>query len=114
VRHQDFDAFWNNPAMADEDGGVQFAQFALSAMDQPPETGCTNTAPTCFGIVPLGDGEMEAGFDVVFDRDGDGRYMPGEDLLDIVGGEAGGELVSIAELRALPAAQQRGFVVRVE
>ena len=112
VRHQDFDAFWNNPAMADADGGVEFAHFALSAMDHPPETGCTNTAPTRFGVVPLGDGELEAGFDVVFDRNGDGRYMPGEDLLDIVGGESDGGLVSIDELRALPAAQQRGFVVR--
>ena len=62
--------------------------------------------------MPLGDGELEAGFDVVFDRNGDGRYMPGEDLLDIVGGESDGGLVSIDELRALPAAQQRGFVVR--
>jgi hypothetical protein len=113
VRHQDFDAFWNNPAMAESDGGVNFAHFALSSMDQPTETGCTNSAPTCFGIVPLGDGVMQERFDVVFDRNGDGRYMPGEDLLDIIGGGTAGELMTVEQFRALSAAQQAGFVVTV-
>ncbi len=110
VRHQDFDAIWNNPEMSDEDGAVNFAEFAINSLDQPTETGCTNSAPVCFGVVPIG-GTTDESFDVVFDRNGDGRYMPGEDLLDIVSGDAGGDLVTIEEFRALPPEQQVGFVV---
>lgn len=107
VRHQDFDAFWNNPALADADGAVPFDSFAVQSLELSTQTGCTNTSPTCFGVVP----SSADGYDVVFDRDGDGRYMPGEDLLDVVSGDAGGDLVSVAEVRSMPPERRVGFRV---
>ncbi|MCC6873870.1 MAG: hypothetical protein IT378_06105 [Sandaracinaceae bacterium] len=112
VRHQDFDTFWNNPAVADDDGAVSFAQFAINSMGTPTQTGCTNSAPTCYGVIELPDGQTQGEFDVVFDRNGDGRYTPGVDLLDIVGGDAGGGLVPVETFLSLPAAQRVGFVVQ--
>ncbi|MCZ7684110.1 MAG: hypothetical protein M5U28_37195 [Sandaracinaceae bacterium] len=111
VRHQDFDAYWNNPDVADEDGAVNFAEFAVNSMAEPTERGCTNTGPVCYGVLEI-TGTTDESFDVVFDRNGDGRYMPGEDLLDVVGGDVGGGLVTVEQLRALPLAQRVGFVVR--
>jgi hypothetical protein len=111
VRHQDFDAFWNNPAIVNEEGEVCFAELAVSSMTDTPERGCTNANATCFGVVPLG-GETSASFDVVWDRDGDGCYQPGDDLLDVVGGDTGGSLVTLEQFRALSTAQQRGFTVQ--
>ncbi len=111
VPHQDFETFWNDPARIEEEGGVEFASLAVSAMDSPPQTGCTNTAPTCFGPSPLGEYEVMA-YDVVFDRNGDGRYEPGVDLLDVASADTGGGLLTVEQLRALPAAQRVGFTVR--
>lgn len=110
VAHQDFDEFWNNPDLMDEDGAINFVEFAISSMEEPPQTGCTNTSPTCWGVVPIGDWETLT-FDVVFDRNGDGRYQPGEDLLDIVSGNSGGDLLTIEAFRALPPEQRVGFTV---
>lgn len=112
VRHQDFDGFWNNPALAEEDGGVRFAQFAvMDGTEGTPQQGCTN-AMECIGLVPIGDEEMEASFDVVYDRDNDGVYHPGRDLLDVIGGDTSGDIMSIDTFRSLPAAQRVGFIVR--
>lgn len=107
VRHQDFDAFWNNPAVADGDGAVPFDRFAVQSLEISTQTGCTNSSPTCFGVVP----SSAEGYDVVFDRDGDGRYMPGEDLLDVVSGDTSGDLVSVAAVRAMPPERRVGFRV---
>lgn len=112
VRHQDFEQFWGNPAMADDDGAVPFMQYALTSMQIVTERGCTNTAPTAFGVIEddIGANGKES-FDVVFDRDGDGRYMPGDDLLDVTSGGEGGELVTVDELMSLPPERRVGFVV---
>lgn len=120
VAHQGFDEFWNNPENFDrEDGTICFQaegrSLAIQRGDLPPEHGCTNTGPTCFGPMPGPAGGPMAitAYDAVFDRNGDGCYTPGEDLLDIVGGSiTHGNLVSIEEFRALPLADQVGFVVR--
>lgn len=128
VSHADFDQFWNNPAMFDrEDGTVCFQaegrSMAIQRGEVPPQTGCTNTGPTCFGPMPgpgaggppgPGPGGMAiTAYDVVFDRNGDGCYTPGEDLLDIVGGNiTTGDIVSMETFRSLPAADQIGFAVR--
>jgi hypothetical protein len=110
VRHQDFTGFWNNPAMADGDGAVPFEHLSTTSMAIRTETGCTNSDPTCFGVMEI-SGEAES-FDVVFDRNGDGRYMPGEDLLDVMSFGADGELIDPNVLIARPAAEQVGFTVR--
>lgn len=110
VAHQDFDGFWNNPELMDPDGALNFQEFAISAMDEPPQTGCTNASPTCWGVVPTG-GEEALSFDVVFDRNGDGRYQPGEDLLDVASSDVGGELLTIEAFRALPLEHRVGFTI---
>ncbi len=107
VRHQDFDAFWNNPAVADADGAVPFDRFSVRSLEISTQSDCTNSRPTCFGLVP----SLAEGYDVVFDRDGDGRYMPGEDLLDVVSGDVGGELVPVSTVRSLPPERRVGFRV---
>jgi hypothetical protein len=81
----------------------------------PVQRGCTNTGPIDAGpadfILPEGAEPID-GFDVVFDRNGDGCYMPGTDLLDIVGGDiTRGGLVSYDELMALRPADRVGFRV---
>src|SRR5688572_10612292 len=98
--------------MANEDGAVMFAQFAVnSGMDSTPQGGCTN-AMVCWGVVPTDEGTTEQSFDIVYDRNGDGAYQPGEDLLDVVGGDTSGDIVSVEAFRALPAEQRVGFWVR--
>jgi hypothetical protein len=114
VRHQDFDAFWNDPAMADADGAVPFQMHESRSMSIVTERGCTNSSPTCFGVLEPGgdeDGDGRESYDVVFDRDGDGRYMPGTDLLDILSTDSDGDVVSVEEFRRLPAAGRVGFSV---
>lgn len=115
VAHQDFETFWNNPAVANADGDVCFAEHETISMAIVTETGCTNTSPTCFGIPDFTgaheDGAETASFDVVFDRNGDGCYTPGEDLLDVVGAGTHGDLVSVEDLLRMPPEQRVGFVV---
>lgn len=123
VTHQDFDTFWNDPAMIDEScGGVPFEMLSQRSLEVRTQRGCTNTSPTCFGTIDLPEDvpapgeepppvveEELATFDVVFDRDGDGCYDIGEDLLDVMSGNAGGGLVSADEFRALPQEDRVGF-----
>jgi hypothetical protein len=114
VRHQDFEAFWNNPAMADEEGDVHFAQFAvMSGLEDTPQGGCTN-AMVCWGEVPTDAGVTEQAFDIVYDRNGDGQYQIGEDLLDVVGGDTTGDIISVEQLRAMNIRDQVGFRVIVQ
>ena len=119
VDHQDFDQFWNNPAMANDAGDVCFSEHSTVSMAIITQTGCTNSSPTCFGPVPIGDSEgpgtdgyRSASFDVVFDRNGDGCYTPGEDMLDIISNDTGGDLVTVEDFLALPASQRVGLTVR--
>lgn len=119
VAHQDFDTFWNDPARVDPScGGVPYEEHETVSMSIVTERGCTNTGPTCVGPLDLppadGDGttaEETATFDVVFDRDGDGCYDVGEDLLDIVSTDTGGGLVPVDVFQALPPEQRVGFTV---
>jgi len=112
VRHQDFQAFWNNPALVDGScGGVPFSELETRSMEIVTQRGCTNTSPTCFGAMPLEEPAEVTTYDVVFDRDGDGCYDLGEDLLDIVSADAGGDLVSVEQFLALSADHQVGFRV---
>ncbi|MBW2464601.1 MAG: hypothetical protein JRH11_23340, partial [Deltaproteobacteria bacterium] len=123
VSHRDFDTFWNDPAMVDAScGGVPFEMLSQRSLEVSTQRGCTNTSPTCFGTVDLPEDAPAVGeepppaveedfvtFDVVFDRDGDGCYDIGEDLLDVMSGNAGGNLVSADEFRALPQEDRVGF-----
>jgi len=121
VRHQDFDAYWNDPSRVDPAcGGVPYRDFETRSMAVVTERGCTNTSPTCFGPIDTfddgedtdGDGTLDtAHFDVVFDRDADGCYDIGEDLLDTVSGDAGGGIISVDDFFSLSPEQRRGFTV---
>jgi hypothetical protein len=54
----------------------------------------------------------EGAFDVVFDRNGDGCYQAGEDLLDVVGGaNTSGGLVTFDEFQTIDPADRVGFRV---
>ncbi len=116
VRHQDFETYWNNPAMVDPScGGVPYTPFESRSMAVVTERGCTNTSPTCVGPLDLleeegGMAEEAMTYDAVFDRDDDGCYDIGEDLLDIVSIE-GGDLVPVEYFMGLPAEQRVGFRV---
>jgi hypothetical protein len=114
VRHQDFETFWNNQDLETGDGGcIPFAQHAIQSLGIPIQRGCTNTGPVEWGpfALLLDEGEGDT-FDVVFDRNDDGCYMPGEDLLDVVGGaNTSGDLVLWEDFSALDPADQVGFRV---
>jgi len=131
VRHRDFETFWNDPAMIDAScGGVPYeeAQHNNAADRANPLAtdvqGCgdfESTPDADFWTFDMpedaedgGDGggdEMMATFDVVFDRDGDGCYDVGEDLLDITSTDTGGDLIPIDTFLSLPAAQRVGFTL---
>jgi hypothetical protein len=128
VAHRNFETFWNDPAAVDPAcGGVPFEHLSQVSLELRTQTGCTNTSPTCFGPIDLpegmdvgeppeggapAEGEPElATFDVVFDRDGDGCYDIGEDLLDIVSDAVGGELISPERFLSLSAEDRVGFRV---
>lgn len=121
LHHADFDQFWNNPEMFNrEDGTVCFQaegrSMAIQSTDFTPQATCTNTGAICVGPMPgprEGAAMAISAYDVVFDRNGDGCYTPGEDLLDVVGGSiTHGNLVTMEEFRSLPAEDRAGFVVR--
>lgn len=115
VPHQGFDEFWNNPDMETGPGGcVPFEDLIAIGMSIPVQRGCTNSGPVDFGAPVLLDPEGAAveGFDVVFDRDGDGCYMAGVDLLDVIGGAlTDGGLVSYEQFSGLAREDQVGFRV---
>ncbi len=130
VEHRNFETFWNDPSQVDAScGGVPFEHLSTRSLEIRTERGCTNTSPTCFGPVELPEGtdvgEPPVGtdppatdetselatFDVVFDRDGDGCYDIGEDLLDIVSGGTEGGLVSPEDFLGMSAADRVGFRV---
>ncbi len=119
VQHQNFSDFWNNPALetTDEDGNrcIPFGEHSTLAMGIPVQRGCTNSGPIHWGpAMAMTDlsGEDNDTFDVVFDRNGDGCYAPGVDLLDVIGGgNTTGELVSFNEFNELSPDDQVGFRV---
>lgn len=114
VIHQDFDNFWNNPDMETGPGGcIPFEAHAMTGMGIPTQRGCTNTGPTDFGPLAMNidpQRNPNNAYDVIFDRNGDGCYMPGEDLLDVVGGDDNsGGLVTFDEFRGIDADDRVGF-----
>jgi len=132
VEHRNFETFWNDPTAVDPAcGGVPFEHLSQRSLEVRTQRGCTNSSPTCFGPIDLPEGEdvgeppvgetpaeppVEgepefATFDVVFDRDGDGCYDIGEDLLDIVSDSAGGDLISPERFLSLPDSARVGFRV---
>ncbi len=113
VRHQDFDEFWNNPEMeTGPNGCVPFQSHAVNGMGIPVQRGCTNTGPVDFGPLAISLDPGENAYDVVFDRNGDGCYEAGEDILDVVGGATvTGELVTFEQFQALDRADRVGFHV---
>lgn len=112
VAHQDFDTFWNNPE--NETGPnncIPFREHVVQHLGVPIQQGCTNTGPVEWGPAAMTLGN-EGAFDVVFDRNGDDCYQPGEDLLDVVGGaNTSGGLVTFEEFQAINEADQVGFRV---
>jgi hypothetical protein len=113
VNHQDFETFWNNPDMeTGPNGCIPFESYAITGMGVPVQRGCTNTGPVDHGPMAMNLGNPDNTYDVVFDRNGDGCYMPGEDLLDVVGGAGTeGGLVSFSDFEGLDRADQVGFRV---
>ncbi len=129
VAHRNFETFWNDPTAVDPScGGVPFEHLSQRSLEVRTQRGCTNTSPTCFGPIDLPEGtdvgeppegeeppaeeaEELATFDVVFDRDGDGCYDIGDDLLDIVSATAEGELISPEAFLEMAAADRVGFRV---
>ena len=120
VSHQDFEEFWNNRSLetTDDSGNacVPFEDVAVQRMGIPVQRGCTNTGPVHFGpaaiLLDPTTGDETDSFDVVFDRNGDGCYAPGVDLLDVIGGDnATGGLVSFSDFNNLAETEQVGFRV---
>lgn len=114
VRHQDFATYWNNQALETGPGGcIPFAEHTVQNLGVPIQQGCTNSGPVHWGpaALLLDDTDNDA-FDVVFDRNGDGCYAPGEDLLDVIGGaNATGDLVTWEQFQTMDPADQVGFRV---
>jgi hypothetical protein len=119
VAHQDFDAFWNNPASEDANGCIGFADYVMGRFQVPPQHGCTNSAPLHVGRGDniMGSANGAGQFDVVFTFDGDGeggdgepRYCPGVDILDITSGDTFESLVT--DIHSLPVEQRVGFTVQ--
>jgi hypothetical protein len=120
VHHRDFDAFWNNQALetTDAEGNacIPFSELAAQHMGVPIQRGCTNTGPVFWGpaamVIDPETGTESETFDVVFDRNGDGCYAPGVDLLDVVGSaDHSGGLVSFEDFEAMSPEEQVGFRV---
>jgi len=120
VAHQEFNTFWNSHEVESDGsdgcpaGSIPFAAMVEDGMAVPVQRGCTNSGPVDFGPAAMmrdADGAAVEAFDMVFDRNGDGCYMPGEDLLDVVGSATSGDLVTFDQLEALEPADRVGFRV---
>jgi hypothetical protein len=109
VIHRDFKTFWDRG----DANGVPFHHLAVNKLDGLPQRGCTNTPPTYVftarARLDPDTGRMANAFDIVIDQNGDGRYMPGIDLLDVAGLDETPRLISPTEQRETES--NGGFVV---
>jgi hypothetical protein len=116
IQHQSWQAFWSNPEKYTQttDGeGVFIADKIVQTTGGTTQNSCTNSPPVQVinpQEIPV-DQANPLKFDIVFDYNGDGYYTPGTDLLDVVGHQTTGALVTAKDLEALTEDQIFGFQV---
>jgi hypothetical protein len=114
VYHQDWSKFWNNPdKLIQGNGKIYIADKVVQSTGGTVQKSCTNSPPVTI-INPI-DLPVDVGekvkFDVVFVYENDGYYVPGRDLLDVVGNSTGGDLVSPVDISKLADDLIFGFAV---
>jgi hypothetical protein len=114
IYHQDWSKFWNNAdKLIQGNGKLYIADKVVQATGGTVQKSCTNSPPVAI-INPI-DLPVDIGdkvkFDVVFAYANDGYYVPGRDILDVVGNSTGGDLVSPVEISKLADADIYGFAV---